>query len=90
MPQRLHVRIATHKDRQGQGSKAPLIDRRGVSSYPRARKERVTRRTGQVKSRGQRAHGLDMGPPSLSRSQRAHGMDRQARNRRELLLLLRL
>ena len=88
VPQRLHVSIAAEKGRQRQGQRdaAQFIDRRGVSRCPRARQERVTGRTGQVKRRGQRAHGLDMGPPSFPALQRAHGMDRQARNRRELLL----
>ena len=70
----------------GQRDAAQFIDRRVVSRRPRASKERVTGRTRQVKSRGQRTHGLDMGPPSFPALQRAHGMDRQARNRRELLL----
>ena len=87
-PQRLHVGIAAEKGRQGQRQRdaAQFIDRRVVSRRPRARKERVTGRTGQVESRGQRTHGLDMGPPPFPALQRAHGMDRQARNRRELLL----
>ena len=57
-----------------------------MSRRPRARQERVTGRTSQVECRGQRAHGLDVGPPSFPALQRAHGMDRKARNRRELLL----
>ena len=86
--QRLHVSIATEKDRQSQGQRdaAQFIDRRVLRRRPRARKERVTGRTGQVECRGQRAHGLDVRPPSFPALQRAHGMDRQARNRRELLL----
>ena len=88
LPQRLHVGIAAEKGRQSQGQRdaAQFIDRRVVSGRPRAPDERVTGRARQVKRRGQRAHGLDMGPPSFPALQRAHGMDRQARNRRELLL----
>jgi hypothetical protein len=44
------------------------------------------RRTGQIKSRGQRAHGFDVGPPAFPAFQRAHGMNRESGNRRELLL----
>ena len=86
--QRLHVGLAAEKGRQRQGQRgaAQLIDRRVVSTCPRAANERVTRRAGQVESRRQRTHGLDMGPPPLAALQRAHGMDRQARNRRELFL----
>ena len=88
VPQRLHVSIAPEKGRQRQGQRdaAQFIDRRVVSRCPRARKERVTGRARQVKRRGERAHGLDMGPTSFAALQRAHGMDRQARNRRELFL----
>ena len=88
VPQRLHVGIAAKKGRQRQRQRRrrsvhrpPCRERR-----PRASEERVTGRTGQVKRRGQRAHGLDMGPPSFPALQRAHGMDRQARNRREFFL----
>ena len=85
---RLHVLIAAHKDgqRQGQRDAAQFIDGRGVSRCARAREKRVTSCTGQIKSRGQRAHGLDMGPPSFPALQGAHGVDRQARNRRQFLL----
>ena len=88
VPQRLHVGIAAEKGRQSQGQRdaAQFIDRRVVSRVPARSQERVTGRTSQVERRGQRAHGLDMGPPSFPALQRAHGMDRQARNRRELLL----
>jgi hypothetical protein len=65
---------------------AQFIDGSVVNRCPRARNERVTRCTSQVKCRGQRAHGLDMGPPSFPALQRAHGLGRQTRNRRELLL----
>ena len=73
---------------RARGSETPLSSSTAVvvSRRPRAPKERVTGRAGQVECRGQRAHGLDMGPPSFPALQRAHGMDRQARNRRELLL----
>ena len=86
--QRLHVSIAAQKGRQRQGQRdaAQFIDGRGVSRCPRARQKRVTRRTGQIKSRGQRAHGLDMRPPSFPAFQRAHRVDREARNRRKFLL----
>ena len=40
----------------------------------------------QVQRRGERAHRVDMGPPSLPALQRTHRMDGKARNRRELLL----
>ena len=53
---------------------------------PRARQERVTPRTGQVKRRGQRADGFDVRSPSFPALQRAHGMRRQTRDRRELFL----
>jgi hypothetical protein len=88
VPQRLHVCITAENggQRQGQRDAGQFIDRRGLSRRPRAREERVTGRTGQVKSRGQRAHGLDMGPASLPALERAHGMDGQARNRCELFL----
>jgi len=56
-----------------------FIDCRDVSGSPRARKERVTRRAAQIKSRGQCAHGLDMRSPSFSALQRADGMNRKAR-----------
>jgi hypothetical protein len=49
-------------------------------------KERIARRTSEVERRRQRAHGVDVGPASLSTLQRAHGMDRQPRNGGELLL----
>ena len=48
--------------------------------------QRIADRTGQVQSRGQRAHGVDLRPPPLPALQRAHGVHRKARNRRELLL----
>ena len=88
VPQRLHVSLAAEKDRQRQGQRdvAQLIDRRRGRSGPRARQEPVTGRTSQIECRRQRAHGLDMGPPSFPALQRAHRMDRQARNRRELFL----
>ncbi len=72
----------------GNGSEnaAQVIDHPGVSRRPRAFEERVTGRTSQVERRRQRAHGLDVGPPSFPALQRTHGMDRQARNRRELFL----
>ena len=56
------------------------------STCPCSRQERVTGRIRQIKSRGQRTHGLDLGTPSFAALERAHGMDRQPRNRRELLL----
>ena len=88
LPQRLHVGLAAEQGRQSQGQRdgARFIDRCVVSRCPRAAEKRVTGRTRQVERRGQRAHGLDMRPPSLPALQRAHGMDRKARNRRELLL----
>ena len=70
----------------GQQDAAQFIDRRVVRRSPRASNERVAGRTSQVKGRRQRAHSLDMGPPSFPALQRTHGMDRQARNRRELFL----
>src|SRR4029450_13195365 len=48
--------------------------------------ERVAGSTSQVERGRQRAHGIDMRPPSSPALQRAHGMDRKASNRRELLL----
>jgi hypothetical protein len=57
-----------------------------VSESPRARKERLTGRTAQVKSRGQGSYGLDVRPTSLPAFERAHAMNRKTRNRRELLL----
>ena len=88
LAQRPYVRIPTEKDRQrhGQGDTRQFIGSSGLSRCPRASKERVTGRTRQVERRGQRTHGLDMGPPALPTLERAHGMDRQPRNCRELLL----
>jgi hypothetical protein len=43
-------------------------------------------RTSQVQCSGQRAHGLEMRPPSFPTLQRAHGMYRKACNRRELFV----
>ena len=89
LPQRLHVGIAAEKDRQSQGQRdaAQFIDRRVRAQAPARSPTSASRvATRQVECRGQRAHGLDMGPPSFPALQRAHGMDRQARNRRELLL----
>ena len=72
-----HVGVAAEKgrERQGQGDVTQFIDCRGVSGSPRARKQRVTGRTAQVKSRGQRAHGLDVRPPSFPALQRADAMN---------------
>ena len=88
VPQRLHVGVAAEKGGQGQGQRgaAEFIDSRVFHGRPRASNERVTDRTGQVKRRRQRAHGLDMGPASFPALQRADRMNRQARNRRELFL----
>ena len=73
---------------RGRGSETPLSSSTasGMRGCPRARQERVTRRTSQVKRRGQRAHGLEMGPPSFSALQRADRVDRESGNRREFLL----
>jgi len=46
----------------------------------------VAGRARQITGRGERSHGVDMGPLPLSSLQRADGMDRQACNRRELFL----
>jgi hypothetical protein len=57
-----------------------------VSRRSRAAHEGVQRRAGQVKSRRQRAHGLDMRPPSFPALQRTHRVNREAGNRRKFLL----
>jgi hypothetical protein len=77
VPQRLHITIAADKDRQRQGQRdaTQFIDRRVVSRCSRASQEPVTGRTGQIKRRGQRAHGLDVRPPTFPALQRADGMD---------------
>jgi hypothetical protein len=84
----MHVSVAAEKDRKSQRQRGAVqfIDRRVLRRCPRAPQERVTGRASQVECCGQRAHGLDMGPPSFPALQRAHGMDRKARNRRKLLL----
>src|SRR4029453_12541555 len=86
--QRLHVSIATEKNRKGQGQRgaAHFIDQRYLRRRTRAGKQRVTGRTGQIKGRGEGAHGLGVRTPSLPSLERAHRMNRQARDRRELLL----
>ena len=88
MPKRLYVSTAPEKGRDCRGSESPSSSSTAASGSrrPRAQKERVTGRTGQVKRRGQGTHGLRMGPPSFAALQRAYGMNRQARNCRELLL----
>ena len=72
----------------GSGSETSLSSSTAasLSRRPRAPQERVAGRTGQIERRGQRAHGLDVGPPPFAALERAHRMDRQARNRRELFL----
>jgi hypothetical protein len=57
-----------------------------VCRRSRTSKERIAGRTGQVEGRGQRAHGLDMGPSALSALERTHSVHRETRNRRELFL----
>ena len=86
--QYLHVGLAPEQHRRSQGQRGvtQLIDGRTVSRRSRACDQRVTGRCRQVKCRGQRAHGLDMGPSSFTAFERAHGVDRETRNRRELLL----
>ena len=86
--QRLQFGLAAEQDgqRKGERGAAQLIDRRADSRGPRAREERVTSRAGQIKRRGQRAHGVDVRPPSFPALQRTHAVNRQARDRRELLL----
>ena len=88
VPQCLQVSITAEKSRQrkGQRDATEFIDCRVRQQAPAhsvaARHESYR----QVKSRGQRPHGFDMGPPSFPALQSADAMHRQARNRRELLL----
>ena len=72
----------------GRGSETPLSSSTAacVAGRPRAPQQRVTSRTRQVECRGQRAHGLDLRPPSFSALERAYAMNRKARNRREFFL----
>jgi hypothetical protein len=88
LPQCRHVGVAAKKGRQDHGQRrvAQFIDGRALHRRPRAPKERVPNRTGQIQCRGQRAHGLDLWPPSFSALQGTYRVNRQARDRRELLL----
>jgi len=53
---------------------------------PRAPHERITRRAREIESRRQRAHGLDVRPPSFATLKRTYGVNGQAGDRRELFL----
>jgi hypothetical protein len=87
-PQRLHVRVTAEQgcEDDRQRGVAQFVNSRGLHGAPRASKQRVADRAGQIKRRRQRAHGLDLGPPPFSALQSAHRMHRQAGNRREFFL----
>ncbi len=88
LAKRLYVGVAAEKDRQRQGQRpaAHEIVRHDLSRRPRAREERVAGCGIQIEGRGQRAHGLDMRPPTFPALQRADGVHRKTGDRRELLL----
>jgi hypothetical protein len=75
--QRLHVSIATEKHREGQGQRgaAHVVEQRVLRRRTRARKERITSRTGQIERCAERAHGFGVRPPSLPTLERAHSMN---------------
>jgi hypothetical protein len=55
---------------------AQLLTGDGGSDRPRALNERITHWAGQIESGRQRAHRVDVGPPSFATLESADGMNR--------------
>ena len=86
---REYVRAGAEVDRQRQRQKriAQLLTGGGDGGgRPRAAHERITHWAGQIESGRQRAHRVDVRPPSFATFKSADGMNRQTGNRRELFL----